>query len=113
MKCCKLESCSSSPKLLGILKIQGNPREQLKAVLLAQPDIGTLVQETCIQMDPLLAGFSFRSQKWFKKLVEPVQFPVDIFPYRTRWIMFFFCLPSPKICTYLNLRNSKSMVDSL
>jgi hypothetical protein len=95
------------------MKIQGNPREQLKAVLLAQPDIGTLVQETCIQMDPLLAGFSFRSQKWFKKLVEPVQFPVDIFPYRTRWIMFFFCLPSPKICTYLNLRNSKSMVDSL
>jgi hypothetical protein len=73
MKCCKLESCSSSPKLLGNLKNQGNPREQPKAILLVQPDIGTLVQETCIQTDPLLAGFSFLSQKWFKKPIEPVQ----------------------------------------
>jgi hypothetical protein len=87
MKCCKLESCSSSPKLLGILKIQGNPREQPKAILLAQPDIGTL-QETCIQMDPLLAGFSFLSQKSLKKPIEPVQFPVDNFPYRTKSLIY-------------------------
>jgi hypothetical protein len=77
MKCCIL----SSPKFLGILKIQGNPREQLKAILLAQPDIGTLVQDLNMHTNgPLVGRFFFSFSKVVLKTYRTSSISGQYFP---------------------------------